>query len=232
MSTKRFLSVAGYAKKAARFAGCNLAAFTFLAGAAPAIGTLLPTSHALAAISPQQASQFMQEFGNKLLTVINSDEPLSQKQARMAPLLFSNVDVDAIGRYCLGRYWNVATPEQRTRFLKLFHQVLLNAVNGKIGDFKGVNFTIGKVSSNADGDTVVETVVIRPGQPQASVHWIISSESGRPQVIDLIGEGASLRLTQRNDYSSYIAHNGNNVENLLGAMQRQIERNAHPAGEQ
>lgn len=195
------------------------------------LSVALPVASAQAA-SPQVASEFMKSFGDKLVKIINSDASKETKQQQIAPLLFENVDVDSIGRYCLGRYWNTATPAQRTRFLELFHQVLLNAVGGKIGDFKGVSFSIGNTTTDAEGNSIVETIVNRPAQPQASVHWIISTASGRPRVIDLIGEGASLRLTQRNDYSSYIAHNGGSVENLLNALQRQINRQMHPQQEQ
>ena len=41
----------------------------------------------------------------------------------------------------------------------------------------------------------------------------------------MVAEGTSLRLTQRSDYSSYLNHNGNNIDSLIGAMRRQIAAN-------
>jgi phospholipid transport system substrate-binding protein len=38
----------------------------------------------------------------------------------------------------------------------------------------------------------------------------------------VVAEGTSLRLTQRSDYSSYLSHNGNNVDTLISAMRRQV----------
>jgi phospholipid transport system substrate-binding protein len=40
----------------------------------------------------------------------------------------------------------------------------------------------------------------------------------------VIAEGTSLRLTQRQDYASYLTRNNNNVDALINAMQQQTAR--------
>ncbi|MCX2561749.1 ABC transporter substrate-binding protein [Acetobacter farinalis] len=165
--------------------------------------------------------QFIENFGNKLVAIVNSPIPLQEKKSRVLPLIQQDVDIDAIGRYCLGRYWKLATPAQQKQYLALFHEVLVNAITDKLGDYRGVSFTIGAISKSGEDDSV-EAVLMRPQQPPATMQWIVGYASGSPKVVDVIGEGASLRLTQRQDYSSYIARNGGNVEALLNALKRQI----------
>lgn len=80
------------------------------------------------------------------------------------PLIQENVDIDGIGRYCLGRYWKVATPAQQKEYLGLFHQVLVNAITDKLGDYRGVSFTIGNVTKSGEDDAV-EATLLRPQQP-------------------------------------------------------------------
>ncbi|POF63097.1 toluene transporter [Novacetimonas maltaceti] len=184
-------------------------------------GALSVTAPVHAVDSGAQARTFVHDFGNKLVAIVNNDISLSQKKQQIEPLLDRNVDVDAIGRYCIGRYWRVATPEQQTHYLQLFHQVLVNAITDKIGDYRGVSFTVGQAAPSGE-DIAVSTVINRPGQPPANTEWVISSSSGTPKVVDVVGEGASLRLTQRQDYSSYIARNGGNVDALLRALTKQL----------
>ncbi|MCE2579091.1 ABC transporter substrate-binding protein [Komagataeibacter sp. FNDCR1] len=184
-------------------------------------GTLSVTATVHAVDSGAQARTFVHDFGNKLVAIVNNDISLSQKKQQIEPLLDQNVDVDAIGRYCIGRYWRIATPEQQTHYLQLFHQVLVNAITDKIGDYRGVSFTVGQTAPSGE-DIAVSTVINRPGQPPANTEWVISSSSGTPKVVDVVGEGASLRLTQRQDYSSYIARNGGNVDALLHALTKQL----------
>ncbi|GAN71540.1 MlaC/ttg2D family ABC transporter substrate-binding protein [Acetobacter syzygii] len=183
---------------------------------------------ALPARAADNAKQFIQSFGNQLVAVVNSPVPLAEKKTKVLPLVQKNVDIDGIGRYCLGRYWKIATAEQKQHYLTLFHQVLVNAITDKLGEYRGVSFTIGDVSKVGSEDSVSATLV-RPQQPPAAMQWIVSYDSGKPQVVDVIGEGASLRLTQRNDYSSFIARNGGNVDTLLSALQKQLDRHAQPA---
>ena len=43
-----------------------------------------------------------------------------------------------------------------------------------------------------------------------------------PKVVDMYGEGASLRMNQRGDYSSYLARHGGDVGALNSALERQL----------
>ncbi len=179
------------------------------------------TSPAFAAEST--SSGFVRQLSEKLIAIINSPSTLAEKRQQILPLIDENVDVNGIGRFCLGRYWRMATPEQQQKFLQLFHRVLLNAITGKLGDYQGVRFDIGASAPRGPGQTMVSTTIYRPGQPQTSVQWVIAQVAGGPRVIDVIGEGVSLSITQRGDYSSYLQRNGNNIGVLLSAMQRQAE---------
>ncbi|OUI87805.1 toluene transporter [Acetobacter sp. DmW_043] len=177
----------------------------------------------------QSAKDFVNSLGTQLVTIVNSPISLPEKREKVLPLLQKNVDIDAIARYCLGRYWKVATPEEQKEYLQLFHQTLVGAITDKLGDYRGVSFSIGAVTSSGNEDSV-ETTLVRPQQPPAKMQWIVSRASGSEKVVDVIGEGASLRMTQRQDYASYIARNGGKVSALISALKRQIAN--HSAAQQ
>jgi phospholipid transport system substrate-binding protein len=56
------------------------------------------------------------------------------------------------------------------------------------------------------------------------VDWLVSTESGSPKITDLIAEGTSLRLTQRSDYSAFLARNNNSVQALIDALKQQASK--------
>jgi phospholipid transport system substrate-binding protein len=167
------------------------------------------------------AAAFVKKTGNELIDIVNSSASQAEKQQQLAPIVDSAVDVDSIAQFCLGRYWRTATPEQQRTYKQLFHTVLLNSVTGKLGDYTGVRFTMGRAQTREDG-VVVSTTIQRPNNAPTAVDWVISEASGTPRIIDMIAEGTSLRLTQRDDYSSYLAHNNNNVQALIDALKRQV----------
>lgn len=200
----------------------------FLIGTATAIALTLGVARPASA--EEAASVFVHRLGDRLIAIVNSGmSPVEKKQA-ILPILQSDVDVDAIARYCLGRYWRVATPAERTEYLGLFHQVLVNAISDRLGDYRGVSFTIGDTSTTESGDKSVNAILHRPQQADANMQWIVSTASGSPKIVDVFGEGASLRLTQRQDYASYIQQNGGQVANLLTALKHQIARHQAAKG--
>ncbi|MBS1062571.1 MlaC/ttg2D family ABC transporter substrate-binding protein [Gluconobacter wancherniae] len=165
------------------------------------------------------ATDFVTSFGNKLVAVVNSSTPLDQKKKEVLPLLQQNVDVSGIGRYCLGRYWKTATPEQQQKYLSLFDQVLVNTITDQIGNYQGVHFRVTGSSVTPDGERVT-ALIDRPGQPEVNMQLIVA---GSPlKVVDMYGEGASLRMNQRGDYSSYLSRHGGDVNALNSALARQI----------
>ena len=153
---------------------------------------------ALAQASPGRASDFIRGIGDQLVAVVNGPGSDREKRQKLTDIIDSGVDVDGVARFCLGRFWRSASPEQQRRYMELFHQVLVNNITSKLGEYQGVHFTMGR-SQRRDDNDVVSTVVERPNNPPTNVDWIISSASGSPRIIDVVAEGTSLRLTQRSD---------------------------------
>ncbi len=170
------------------------------------------------------AAAFVQRTGEQLVGVVNGPGNLAEKRGRMQQIIEGTVDVDGVARFCLGQFWNRATPQQQQQYTALFHNVLVNNITGNIGEYSGVTFEMGRTQRRGDVD-VVSTVVSRPNNPPAKVDWIIGTSSGAPRIVDVVAEGTSLRLTQRSDYASYITRNGNSVQALIDAMKQQAAQN-------
>ncbi len=182
-------------------------------------------------LSPARAQSggdvaFVRQLSDKLIGIVNSSSSLTAKRQQILPLIDDYVDVNGIGRFCLGRYWRIASPEQQQRFLELFHHVLSNAITDKIGQYEGVRIEVGTSEPHGPGLEAVNATISRPGQPPANVQWVIAHVNGAPKVSDIIGEGVSLSITQRGDYTSYLQRNNNNIEALLKALERQAARQA------
>jgi phospholipid transport system substrate-binding protein len=185
----------------------------------PAIWSLGRTARAQSA--PQRASDFVRSVGDQLVGVVNGAGPDNQKRAQLTHIIDSAVDVDGVARFCLGRFWHNASAQQQQNYTSLFHQVLVNNITSKLGEYRGVSFVMGRTQMR-DDNAVVSTVVNRPNNPPTNVDWIVSSPSGDPKIIDVVAEGTSLRLTQRQDYASYLSHNNDNIDALINAMRQQV----------
>ncbi|HEY8289487.1 MAG TPA: ABC transporter substrate-binding protein [Acetobacteraceae bacterium] len=181
---------------------------------------LVRGAHAQAA---DKATAFIKATGDKLVAAVNGAGTAAEKRQRLTQVIDATVDVDGVGKFCLGRFWRQASPDQQKRYLELFHQVLVTSITAKIGDYQGVHFTMGRSRMESD-HAVVSTTVERPNNPPTAVDWIIEQPSGDPRIIDVVAEGTSLRLTQRSDYASYLSHNNNSIDALIKAMHDQVAK--------
>jgi phospholipid transport system substrate-binding protein len=186
----------------------------------PAAGGPFRAARAQSATA-QRASDFIKGVGDQLVAVVNGPEPDQQKRGRLTQVIDTAVDVDGVARFCLGRFWRTASPEQQQNYTALFHQVLVNNITSKLGEYRGVHFTMGR-SQMRDENAVVSSVVERPNNPPTNVDWIVSNPASAPKIIDVIAEGTSLRLTQRQDYASYLSRNNENIDSLINAMRQQV----------
>jgi phospholipid transport system substrate-binding protein len=184
-----------------------------------AAATLAATGFAPASAQSAGADAFVKQFADSLVAIVNGPEPAAQKKAALTPVIDRYVDVPAVARFSLGRFWATATPAQQQEYVTLFHRVLLNNISGHLGDYRGVSYvTTGDTPQGSN--TLVGTQITRPNQPQINVQWVVN---GSPKVIDVIAEGTSMRLTQRSDYASYLGQHGGNIDALLAAMHRQLD---------
>jgi len=199
-------------------------ALVLLAAAAP----LAASAPARAAeVSPDQATDFIGRTGRDLMTAVNGAGSTQDKAAALQGIIDRAVDVNQIARFCLGRFWRQASPAQQQDYIDLFHRVLVQNITGKVGDYQGVTLVVNRATAREDG-VAVTTTVTRPNNAPNRVDWLVSNESGAPRIIDVIAEGTSLRLTQRNDYTAYLGRNNNDVQALIEALKKQA--NGQPAG--
>jgi len=169
----------------------------------------------------QDPAAFVRQTGDALVRVVNGDMPETTRRQEFQRIVDGTVDVDSIARFALGRFWRAASLEQQREYTRLFHQVLLNSISSKLGEYKGVQFAVGRTVPQ-EGGVAVHSTVVRPDKPPTDVAWVIADVGGTPKIEDVVAEGTSLRITQRSDYVSYLQHNGGSIPALINAMRQQL----------
>lgn len=139
----------------------------------------------------------------------------------MQTIIDSTVDVDDIARFCLGRFSQIAAPDQRQQYMALFHTLLLTEITGHFGEYQGVSVTMRPARASANTEVVITTVE-RPNNPPTQVDWVVATNTGSPNIVDLLAEGNSLRLTQAADFTAYLARHQYNIHELVESMRQRV----------
>jgi phospholipid transport system substrate-binding protein len=178
-------------------------------------GALAPAISASAAADP---AAMISNLGTKALQVLGKDATQSQRVARFRELLRDDFDVPVIARFVLGRYWNVATEEQRAEFTKLFEDYIAIAYATRLAEYSGEQFKV--ISSRPDGDgAIVSSQILRPaGAAPIKVDWRLVGRGGVYKISDVSVDGISMAVTERSEFASVIQHNGGQVQSLIAML--------------
>ena len=183
---------------------------------------LLPIAallHPAVAAEPGAAARFIGDVGHEFAATIAGTTTVEQRKAKLAPFLQRVVDVDGAARFCLGRFWREATPEQQRDYLQLFGQALVAAVAARAENYGGdrTAITVLPEAPAPDGVTV-RTVVRTAGQPAVNVTWLVDTGREPFKITDVQAEGISLRQTLRSDYTSFLRRNGGDLAGFLQSL--------------
>jgi len=181
--------------------------------------------------SPERAERFVDDIGSRTMKTL-TDQTLSQaeKEKEVRALLNEGLDLVTIGRFALGRTWQTATDAQRTEYSKLFAVYVLNTYARRLAAYSGETFKITGAQPIADTDAIVSSVIGRPNGQPVDAGWRVRSEDQGYKIIDVLIEGVSMALTQRQEFASVVQNKGfDGLLESLRTQNRQFARNATSA---
>jgi len=155
------------------------------------------------------------------LTLAELEE--GERVRRFRKLFAEGFDVPIIARFVLGRYWRVATDPERTEYLRLFNELVIQTYARRLSDYKAARLRVLSVSRpNEDNDVIVAVEGALAGQPPVRMDVRVRQGSGSFKIIDLAIEGISMAVTQRDEFSSVIQRGGGRVEALLVSLREKV----------
>jgi phospholipid transport system substrate-binding protein len=179
-------------------------------------------NHAQAIATP--VGKFIQDLGDQAIAVI-ADKGLNQDQrsAKFREMLRSSFDLPTIGRFVIGRSWNAATPAQQQEYMKLFESLVIKSYSDRFALYTGEGFQVTGVRQESEKDSIITSEITHPdGSEPTSVDWRVRKREGKMGIIDVVVEGVSLSVTQRQEYASIIQRDGGKLDGLLEQMRQQV----------
>lgn len=185
--------------------------------AAPIVQPALPVTRP----SQADAIAFVRGLAGKALGVLN-DNSLSarQRDVRLRKLMRRGLNLQLIGKFALGQYWETADSTLMGEYQKLFGDFVIATYSKHFGKRKvdAISF----VGTRAAGrkDVVVSTrfeLAVGIGIP---ANWRVRDVEGRLQIIDVEIAGISMAMTYRNEFISYMERNGGQLDGLVSRLRR------------
>lgn len=187
-----------------------------------------PDAAAQIAVKPDDSSKpaldFVRSTAEKGLTFLSNPESTQdQKKKEFRKLLDNSFDLNVIGRFALGKYWNSATPAQQNQYLDLFRKMVVEVYARRFGDYKGQKFEVKSARSIGKTDSIVSSQIIQVnGSEPITVDWRVRKTGDSYKVVDVLVAGVSMSVTQRSDFSSVIQRGGGNVDVLIAYLKEKF----------
>jgi phospholipid transport system substrate-binding protein len=193
------------------------------------LGLFLLPDHARSDEKADQAGKFIANLAEEAVDALTEpDISREERETRFKKLLNEHFAVNTIGQWVLGRYWRMATLEQRKEYLNLFEQMLVVTYVSRFQRYSGETLNVQKtLVDDKSGDAMVfSELKRRDGQAVASVGWRLRSMGDSLKIVDVLVEGVSMGQTQRSDFASVIRRHGGEIEGLLAEMRDRVKGSA------
>jgi len=166
--------------------------------------------------------EFVSELVNDAITKL-SDKDLNneQKVSFVEQVALENVDIKALGLYTLGELRKSSDKEDILNYQKSFEKYFLKSLTSRLADYSSSKFEILDEDKKSSNYTIVKSrVVSTDGGPEIKIDWrVYTKNPEKPLIRDLIVEGLSLARTQKEEFSSILSSNNNDIKILIKKME-------------
>ena len=169
--------------------------------------------------------QFINELVNDAINKL-SDKDLNEEQKKdfIEKIALENVDINALGLYTLGELRKSTDKNSLENYQLAFKKYFLKSLTSRLTDYSSNKFEIMNAEKKSSNYTIVKSKIIASDkQPEIKIDWrIYTKNPDKPLIRDLIVEGLSLARTQKEEFSSILNSNNNDINILISKLEEFI----------
>ena len=146
---------------------------------------------------------------------------MESKIIKLNNIAETNVDINGIGMYTLGKYRKTLSEDQKIKYKKLFKSYFLKSFSSRLVDYSNPKISVVSEKKLNDNYTIDRTILQETSKnPQIKIDWrIYTKNPDNPLIRDLIIEGLSLARTQKEEFGSILNSNDNDINALFNTLE-------------
>ena len=165
---------------------------------------------------------FVKELVNDAInTLANKNISQEDKKKFIEKIALKHVDINALGLYTLGELRKTTNKTDLVSYQKSFEKYFLKTLTSRLTDYSSNKFEVMEADKKSSNYTIVRSKIVNTDtQPEIKIDWrIYTKNPDKPLVRDLIVEGLSLARTQKEEFSSILNSNGNDIIILISKLE-------------
>ena len=148
-----------------------------------------------------------------------------EKEQFIEKIALENVDIDALALYTLGELRKTSEKQDVKKYQIVFEKYFLKSLTSRLSDYSTSIFEVESSDKKSSNYTIISSIVIpKDGTPKIKIDWrIYTKNPEKPLIRDLIVEGLSLARTQKEEFSSILSSNNNDINILINKLEEFVK---------
>ena len=145
----------------------------------------------------------------------------ADKAKKIESIALENVDIDAISKYTLGTIRKTLDQDTLKKYKELFKKYFLKSLTSRLTDYSEQKFEVLSAEQKTETTTIVTSRIVKSSsQPELIVEWRIYTKNPmKPLIRDLRVEGLSIARTQKEEFSSILNSNNQDINILFSKLE-------------
>jgi len=186
--------------------------------AASSVAGLAAIARPSAALTPEEARAHVRDAVDAVLELVKSDAGTGEKAERLRKIFDRVAAMPQIARFAAGVAWRDMSQPQQSRFTEAFVQYLSRSYARRFQEYSGGSVEVDGATDAGRRGLLVKTTVVQPDAEPVKVEWMVSDRPGRIVIADIIIEGVSLLITQREEISAMLEKRNGNIDKLIADL--------------
>ena len=163
---------------------------------------------------------FVQSTVNRASKILSEDISKEKKMDELKSIAKETVDIRGIGFYTLGPVRKIINNDQKKKYIFLFEEYFLKSFSSRLAEYTNPEIDVLSKEVLSENYTIVNSLLKGTAQrPEVKIDWRIYTKNPQnPLIRDLIIEGLSLARTQKEEFSSVLSTNDNNINALFEVL--------------
>tara|TARA_Y100000992_G_C21186685_1_gene453521 strand:+ start:341 stop:943 length:603 start_codon:yes stop_codon:yes gene_type:complete len=165
---------------------------------------------------------FIQELvDDAVKTLADKSLTMEEKNKTIEKIALENVDIKALGLYTLGKIRKDLDVNTINTYQRLFEKYFLKSLTSRLTDYSSQKFEVVEAEQKSANYTIVKSKIPESlKSPEIKIDWrVYTKNPEKPLIRDLIVEGLSLARTQKEEFSSILNSNNNDISALIKKLE-------------
>ena len=164
---------------------------------------------------------FVQSTVNRASKILSENLSKVEKIDKLKIIAEETVDIKGIGFYTLGPIRKNLDDSQIEKHSSLFKEYFLKSFSSRLSEYTNPEIDVLSKEVLSENYTIVNSLLKGTSErPEVKIDWrVYTKNSKNPLIRDLIIEGLSLARTQKEEFSSILNSNNNDINSLFKTLE-------------